>query len=91
MSGGGYDPKSHPKSQHVVAEVVEIASPPKPWWQSKTIVVNLLVVVAASLTELAGWLGASGLGSGWALVALGVVNTVLRFITTRPIDVGNTG
>ena len=59
----------------------------KPWWQSKTIWVNVLTAVGTIGAQLA-----DALPPEWAtkiLSALAVVNLVLRVITTEPIRMGN--
>jgi hypothetical protein len=49
----------------------------KPWWKSKTILINLLSAAA----ELAGIIPLPG---GTALIVANVLNIALRFITSGP-------
>lgn len=58
----------------------------KPWWKSKTIIVNSLTALAAALTFLvspdakidAGTVGIMG-------TVLGVINVLLRLVTNQPV------
>jgi hypothetical protein len=60
----------------------------KPFWQSKTILVNSLTLAASVIALVAGSdLIADHPGLTAALgVVLGGVNLVLRFVTSKPID-----
>lgn len=49
----------------------------KPWWKSKTILINLLSAAA----ELAGIIPLPG---GTALIVANVLNIALRFVTSQP-------
>lgn len=49
----------------------------KPWWKSKTVLINLLSAAA----ELAGIIPLPG---GTALIIANVLNIALRFVTTGP-------
>lgn len=51
-----------------------------PWYKSRTMWVNILVAVGGIITAIAGELEA-----GATLSALGVLNIVLRYVTTKPI------
>jgi hypothetical protein len=53
----------------------------KKWWQSKTVLFNLIGGAAAVADALAG----SGVLGPQALVAVNVVNIALRAVTTKPI------
>ena len=60
--------------------------PPKPFYQSKTLWINVISLLLVVLAELAR--EQYGLSESWlGLVALltPVLNVVLRFITTQPI------
>lgn len=64
----------------------------KPWWQSKTIIVNGLVVLAAALMALIDAQTAGTLpfvlDAKWTAFVLGVVNFGLRFLTNQPVTGG---
>jgi len=55
----------------------------KPWWQSKTILVNTLTAVATLMAQTADVLPPQW--SAKIVTALAVVNLVLRVITTQPV------
>lgn len=57
---------------------------PKPWWTSKTLWVNALTLVALILGTVIQWPELADYGAQIAGV-LAIVNTVLRFITDRPV------
>ena len=52
----------------------------KNWYKSKTMWINLLVVISGVLTAIAGELTAAG-----TLTVIGIVNIVIRKITTEKI------
>lgn len=61
----------------------------KPFWESKTMWINVLTVVAMILsfvidTHMAGGLPLD-LDPRWIALALGIVNIVLRSVTNQPI------
>lgn len=55
----------------------------KPFWQSKTIWVNVVALLVAIITSL-------NINPSWwpqfSIVALGIANVILRFLTGEPID-----
>lgn len=53
----------------------------KEWWKSKTMIANVLVIVAGILTALSGELAAGGVISG-----ISVLNIVLRTVTQSKIS-----
>lgn len=59
----------------------------KPWYTSKTLVVNLLSLVAALLVAALGqaWVAGNPALAAWLAAALAFVNLVLRTITGQPI------
>ena len=59
----------------------------KKWWQSKTVIVNVLTAAAAVLTTLQGSAIIAEYPKATAAVvaALGGVNVALRFVTVLPI------
>ncbi len=60
----------------------------KPWWRSRTIVANVLTVVAFALgliLEQANVLSIQGAIAVWLGILLGLVNFILRMHTTAPI------
>lgn len=61
----------------------------KPWWKSKTILVNLAVGLLAAAETVTDALGdavpAEAMGS--VLVALSVANIVLRAVTGQPVNI----
>ena len=52
----------------------------KPFWQSKTLWVNLIAVVG----DLMGVYGQT-LSGDEKIAILGVINLILRFVTTQPV------
>jgi hypothetical protein len=52
----------------------------KQWWKSRTLWVNVLVISGAILTAIFGQLEA-----GATLGFVGVVNIILRVVTTTPV------
>ena len=65
----------------------------KPWWHSKTLIVNLiaaaLIALEAQFTLLQPYL--PGNVYAWFAVAMTVANSVLRVVTSAPIAFGMTG
>ena len=59
-----------------------MAEETKPFWKSKTLWANVLLVVAGVATG-----AADALGSGSSLTILGLVNIVLRVITKQGLSV----
>ena len=61
----------------------------KKWYQSKTVWANGLMILAAILTFLISEQSAAELLGGRALeifgLAAGIINLVLRFVTSEPI------
>lgn len=55
-----------------------MAEETKPWWQSKVLVLNLIAVLIAVLSEWQGYLSS---GTNTALGLTAVVNVFLRAIT----------
>lgn len=53
----------------------------KPFWQSKTLWVALLTIIGGIITAVAGELQAGG-----AITLIGVVNIILRVITTTKLE-----
>lgn len=59
----------------------------KPWYESKTIWVNVLTVVAVLITSMTSWPDMQQYGAQLA-TALAVVNVMLRLITSEAIGDG---
>lgn len=62
--------------------------PAKPWWQSKTLWLNALVILAGLLEvvrESGQLLPAT---AAWVGVGLAGVNLILRTLTTQPVAAG---
>lgn len=63
----------------------------KPWYQSKTVWVNVLVSAVAVLSYLADGLGTGALNLPFTITpegiafAIGLANLILRFMTYQPI------
>lgn len=59
----------------------------KPWYQSKTIIVNAIVAALVALEAGTGLLQPHLPGNFYAIIAVGlpVVNAILRAITTTPL------
>ena len=60
----------------------------KPWYESKTIWVNVLTVVAVLITSMTSWPDMQQYGAQLA-TALAVVNVMLRLITSEAIGDGS--
>lgn len=56
---------------------------PKVWWQSRTIVINFVAILAAFLASIGLDLDPGTL----EVVVVAVVNIALRFITKSPVQV----
>ena len=61
----------------MVKEAKEIS---KPWWTSRTVWIAVLTILGGMITALAGELQAGG-----AITAIGIMNIILRVITTTAI------
>lgn len=62
----------------------------KNWFESKTVIVNILMVVVASLGFVTGPEFPVAIPEEWTpylLLALAIVNVVLRFMTGQPLKV----
>lgn len=62
---------------------------PKPWWESKVIIINGLTILAALLvwlidSQTAGTLPFE-LDAKWVAFILGAINFALRWVTTKPV------
>ena len=60
----------------------------KPWYESKTIWVNALTVLAVLITSMTSWPDMQRYGAQLA-TALAVVNVMLRLITSEAIGDGS--
>lgn len=62
----------------------------KPIYQSKTILVNALLLLAAVLTAILDHelIAANPRIAAWVTAGIGVVNVVLRLVTWEPITFG---
>ena len=60
----------------------------KPWWESKTIWVNVLTLLGVIITSVTAWPELQKYGAQLA-TALAVVNVMLRMITSEGITNGN--
>jgi hypothetical protein len=69
--------KLYRATRRLLGIVKEVTIVSKPWWQSKTVLVNLLSAAA----ELAGIIPLPG---GTALIVANILNIALRFLTTGP-------
>ena len=60
----------------------------KRWFQSKTMVINLLTLVVGLLATVQGadWIMSNPVASAVVLAAVGGVNMVLRFVTYKGIQ-----
>lgn len=63
----------------------------KPWYQSKTIWANLLAVVGLILAEAQGWTFLPDGSAAYLVAALGIVNIVLRSITSQGVRLRKNG
>ena len=57
---------------------------PKPWYQSKTLWVNILTLLVMILGTVSQWPEFSAY-TGQIAGALAIVNIALRFLTDRPV------
>ena len=57
----------------------------KPWWKSKTLIVNALTGIAGVFVALTQDKGIDPYIVGYITTALGVVNVILRLVTDKPI------
>ena len=57
---------------------------PKPWYQSKTMWVNILTLLVMILGTVSQWPEFSAY-TGQIAGALAIVNILLRFLTDRPV------
>jgi hypothetical protein len=67
--------------------------PSKPWWQSRTLIINLVVIgLTVGLAVLARF-GITPIPDpgpeiqAWVVVIVSVINMILRWLTTRPIRI----
>ena len=62
----------------------------KPIYASKTIIFNTLTLAAAALVALQNHelVAANPRAAAWVLFGVGVINAVLRLLTTAPIKLG---
>lgn len=62
---------------------------PKLWYESKTLWINALTVIASILAFIVDTQTAGGLpfeiDPRWVVIALGVVNIILRSVTNQPV------
>lgn len=59
----------------------------KPWYQSKTILVNGLVVLAGLATQTIATLPPESKTAMWTTVALAAINTGLRVVTKDAVKI----
>ena len=57
----------------------------KPWWQSKTIWINVLTLMVTLIAQLMGWEELKAY-TPELLIASNAINLVLRFISTAAIE-----
>ena len=57
----------------------------KPWWQSKTIWINVLTLMVTLIAQLMGWEELKAY-TPELLIASNAINLALRFITTAAIE-----
>lgn len=64
--------------------------PGKPWWQSKTLWIAVLQIVAGVLGAILGqeWIAGHPQATSVIVVIVGVLNAVLRSITSKPLKLG---
>ena len=56
----------------------------KQWWESKTIWINILTLVAMIISQITGWEDMKSYAPTLLIVS-NAINLVLRFISTAPI------
>ena len=65
--------------------------PAKPWWQSRTLIVNLLVIGLTGLLAVLAQFGITPIANpgpeiqAWVVVIVSLINMILRWITTQPL------
>jgi hypothetical protein len=69
--------------------VARAMNEPKPWWKSKTIWVNVVVVLVAALTGAANSDAIREYPEVVALIGtlVGILNMLLRLVTRQPVQV----
>ncbi len=62
----------------------------KPWWLSKTIWIAVLQIVSGVLASILAqeWVASHPQAVGVLIAIVGIINAVLRSITTKPISLG---
>lgn len=66
----------------------------KPWYKSKTMIANIILMALGLLMYILQGLESGQLESPWAIDQAqltfwyGVLGTILRFVTTQPLEVG---
>jgi hypothetical protein len=59
-------------------------TPSKQWWESKTIWVNILTLLAMVISQIMGWEDMKSYAPTLLIVS-NAINLVLRFVSTAPI------
>jgi hypothetical protein len=65
--------------------------PTKPWWQSRTLIVNMVVIGLTVLLAVLGQFGIAPLPKltpelqAWVIVIVSLINMIMRWITTQPL------
>lgn len=62
---------------------------PKPWYQSKTIIFNVLTVVSAGLAAVVSGDMLTADQMKWIVVAQSMINIGLRLVTEKKITITN--
>jgi hypothetical protein len=73
-----------PIVQNIKAELAVVKVAGKPWYQSKTIWTNIISAVALFVQIKYGFL----ISPEYQMLALTVINLVLRAISSKPITIG---
>lgn len=62
----------------------------KPWWKSATLIFNVLAALVAILTEVSTAVNLPADTSRWIMLAIAVINVILRFRTVQPVTTSST-
>lgn len=59
---------------------------PKPWYQSKTLLLNALAFLIAAVGLVTDTFTLTPDAAKWAVLLVGLLNLLLRFVTSQPIE-----
>jgi hypothetical protein len=65
--------------------------PSKPWWQSRTLIINMIVIGLTVLLAVLAQFGIRPLPAptpeiqAWVIVIVSLINMIMRWVTTQPL------